>query len=101
MSNLRDTTDVARDELLPLISKLCALTHEQGVADQAGFFRRIAMGVEQAREPDDLAGPFMELSTSAFMGFDFSLEVSLVLDDVLSIAQTLSATLSASSDEVQ
>jgi hypothetical protein len=42
----------------------------------------------------------MELSTSAFRGFAFSPPVELRLDEVLAIAQTLAATLSASGDKL-
>ena len=40
----------------------------------------------------------MELSTSAFRGFLFSPPVEILLDHVLAIAQTLSATLAADDD---
>jgi len=99
MPELQDATDVARTELLPLLESLCALTHEDGEVDQASFFNRIRAGIEYAQEPDDLAGPFMDLSTSAFRGFAFSAPVSVLLDTVLGVAHTLSSTLSASNEE--
>jgi hypothetical protein len=88
-----------REELVPMLDALSKLAREEGAMDQAAFFERIRGGVANARELDDLAGPFMELSTSAFQGFQFSLPVSLLLDRVLVLAQTLSQTLSASTDQ--
>ena len=101
MVSSKDATDVAREELLPLVESLCALAREEGQRDQESFFERVRLGIEHAREADDLAGPFMELSTSAFRGFTFSLPATLLLDHVLAIAQTFSMTLSASPDEMQ
>ena len=67
-----DALAVATDELLPLTRMLVELAKEEGQADQLAFFEIIHRGIENARDPDDLAGPFMELSTSAFRGFAFS-----------------------------
>ena len=101
MSELRDTQQIVREDLLPLVVRICDLVGEEGAADQEAFFGRIRTGLEHIREVDDLAGPFMELSTSAFHGFAFSPEVTFLLDRVLVLAQTLSHTLSAPADEMQ
>ena len=90
--------ETARSELLPLLDGLCRLTREEGRGDQEAFFGRIRSGLEQARQDEDLAGPFAELSSSAFLGFAFSPLVGLLLDRALEAAQTLSATLSAGGD---
>ena len=99
MSEPQTPVGLARRDLLPLVEQLCALTREEGSADQEAFFGLVRAGLEGARDPDDLAGPFMELSTSAFRGFRFSPAVGLLLDRVLAAAQTLSATLSAADAE--
>lgn len=101
MSALRDTPEIVKDELLPLLDELCRLTGEAGERDQLAFFDRIRSALQTVSEPDDMAGPFMELSTSAFRGFAFGFEVSLVLDRALEVAQSLSMALSASSEEMQ
>ena len=92
-----DAAETARQLLLPDLERLCALVRETD-PEQASFSERIRTGVERAREPDDLAEPFLELSTSAYRGFAFSAPVELLLDRVLEAAQTLATTLSASSD---
>lgn len=98
MSKVPSAPDAARTQLLTLLDQLCALTQESGQDDQTAFFGRIREGVRNAHDAEDLAGPFMELSTSAFRGFLFSPPVEILLDHVLAIAQTLSATLAADDD---
>lgn len=98
VTELRGTTTIVREDLIPLVEALC--DRAQGQPDQLEFFSRILAGLEAVRDPDDLAGPFMELSTAAFHGFVFAPDVGLLLDRVLEIAQTLSMTLSAPADEV-
>ncbi|MDJ0866360.1 MAG: hypothetical protein QNK03_09655 [Myxococcota bacterium] len=95
MPELQDAAEAARAQLLPLLDDLHALAREEGSRDQELFFARIYAGVRDARDPEDLAGPFLELSTSAFRGFAFSPTVTLLLDRVLAVAQAFSATLSA------
>ena len=98
MSQVPNAPDAARSQLLNLMDQLCALAEQEEQADQAAFFERIRAGLRNARDANDLAGPFMELSTSAFRGFLFSPPVEILLDHVLAIAQTLSATLAADDD---
>ena len=95
------TTDVARDELLPLLEQLVDLVRAENEIEQAAFFVRIRDGIAHADDPDDLMGPFMELSTSAFRGYFYSPVATLLIDRILERAQTLSTTLSASDDEMQ
>ena len=101
MSTLKDTRDVVEGELIPLLDELCRLTDTPAARDQYAFFSGIREGLRRVNEPDDMAGPFMELSTSAFRGFLFAPETALVLDHALALAQSLSMALSASSDELQ
>ncbi len=96
---MQDAATLARDELMPIFEVLCTLTREEGSVDQEAFFERIRAGIEHAKDGEDLAAPFMELSTAAFRGFVFSPPVHLLLDRALAYAQTLSMTLSADADE--
>jgi hypothetical protein len=91
--------ETIRNELLPLLQALCELAREEGQLDQAAFFERIRTGIANAQEFDDMAGPFMDLSTSAFRGFEFSLPLSLLLDRALEAAHVLAQTLSVNSDQ--
>ncbi|MDG2048694.1 MAG: hypothetical protein P8M78_00895 [Myxococcota bacterium] len=89
----------ACEQMVPLLEQLSELAEAEGQVDQVFFFRSIQSGLLACTDPDDLAGPFMELSTAAFRGHLYSPAVTFLLDQVLSIAQTLSMTLSADGAE--
>ena len=91
--------EVACEQMIPLLEQLAELAEEEGQVDQVLFFRSIHRGLLASSDPDDLAGPFMELSTAAFRGYFYSPAVSFLLDQVLAMAQTLSMTLSADGGE--
>ena len=93
--------EVARAQMVPLLEQLTELAEAEGQVDQVLFFRSIHRGLLACTDPDDLAGPFMELSTAAFRGHLYSPAVTFLLDQVLAIAQTLSMTLSADGSEEQ
>ena len=95
-----DPVTWAREELAPSVLALRQLAEEDGQSDQRAFFDRIAEGLKKCRDSDDLAGPLMELSTSAFHGFQFSAAVTFLLDEVLDKASRLAEALSASSESV-
>ena len=96
---MEDALSQTRSEILPLLRSLCDLVAAEGEQDQYGFFAGILQGIESAQEPEDLADPFMALSSSAFVGFQYGPLAAMLLDQVLIAAQRLSMTLSAS-DEV-
>lgn len=95
-----DPVAYARQELVPLLRVLCELTRDGGEVDQHAFFGRILQALEHAREAADLAAPFMELSTSAFLGFDYDAATTLLLDQALECAQLLSESLALEPGEV-
>ena len=53
----------------------------------------MSASLRAAEHPDDLAGPFLELSTTAFRGFSLSPTAAALADEVL--AQRIALTLSA------
>ncbi len=95
-----DPVHYAKQELAPLLFSLCASTESEGALDQHSFFSAILTGIEHSERAEDLAGPFMELSTSAFRGFHFSPHSTLLLDLVLEKAQGLSEALSLDPSDV-
>lgn len=99
--NAEAPEEVARAQMVPLLEQLTELAEAEGQVDQVLFFRSIHRGLLACTDPDDLAGPFMELSTAAFRGHLYSPSVTFLLDQVLLIAQTLSMTLSADGSEEQ
>ena len=90
----------ADEQIAPLLRILVEIVEAEGQTDQARFFERILRGIERARDATDLAEPFMELSMSAFVGFEFSVSSAALLDTVLLSASQLSEVLSIDEDEI-
>lgn len=95
-----DPVDYANEELAPLLKALIVLAEEEERSDQVRFFSAALAGVENAKDGADLADPFMQLSMSAFSGFEFSPSVSMLLDQALAKAQRLSESLSLDPSEI-
>ncbi len=93
-----DPVDQARAEMEPLLDRLCTLLEDEGESRPAEFFAQILGGLRNARDAEDLAGPFMQLSTCAFVGFVYSPAAALLVDRILECAQRMSMTLSAPED---
>ena len=81
--------EVARAQMVPLLEQLTELAEAEGQVDQVLFFRSIHRGLLACTDPDDLAGPFMELSTAAFRGHLYSPAVTFLLDQVLVMCQPI------------
>lgn len=95
-----DAVHYAQEELAALLRSIVELLEQDGNVDQERFFASILSGVENAREAEDLADPFMQLSMSAFMGFAFSAPVAMLLDRLLANAQNLTESLSLDPEEL-
>jgi hypothetical protein len=95
-----DPVDFAKREIVPLLEQLCQATEAADAPDQHAFFARILASLRQARDAEDLAPPFMDLSTSAFLGFSYAPGTVWLLDEVLEKAQRLSESLSIEPDDV-
>lgn len=95
-----DPIEYANEELAPLLRALCVLVRQEDHADQGGFFASVLAGVENADEGGDLADPFMQLSMSAFMGFEFSPAAAMLLDQILAKAQLLTESLSLDASRI-
>ncbi|MEZ4333794.1 MAG: hypothetical protein R3F35_18720 [Myxococcota bacterium] len=94
-----DPVAYAQSELAPLLRALCALAETSEQTGQQRFFASVLAGIEQARDGEDLADPFMQLSMSAFMGFLYDSATALLLDQLLGRAQRLAESLAL--DEAQ
>ena len=92
--------DYAQNQLAPLLGAIVASVEAEQKPDQERFFGAILRAIEGARDATDLAEPFMELSMSAFVGFDYSPSVAMLLDQLLLHAQQLSEVLSLDDDEL-
>jgi hypothetical protein len=90
-----DALEQARSQLIPLLVALDAELEQDGDAELRAFFDRILRMLQRASDLEDLAGPFMELSTCAFRGFRPRLAAAALIDALLATAQAISHTLSA------
>lgn len=88
----------ARNQLDPLLGALAAQLGEEGQATQQSFFNRIRASIQHAQDEVDLAGPFMELSTTAFVGFEFSPDAAVLIDRILEKAETIADSFSNTDD---
>ena len=96
-----DAVEYAQQELVPILRAiLLLLVDESDQSDQLAFFQGILTGLERASDSDDLADPLMALSLSAFSGFNMSLGVTSLLDQLLDKAHRLTASLVAEPDEL-
>jgi hypothetical protein len=90
-----DPVHVTQRQLLPLFHELERILARDQDGDASAFFGEIRRWIECAVRTEDLMGPFMQLATTAFRGFDFAPDAHAVVDRILEAAQTLSFTLSA------
>ena len=88
----------ARNQLDPLLEALAAQLGEEGQSTQQAFFNRIRTSIQRAQDEVDLAGPFMELSTTAFVGFEFSPNAAVLIDRILEKAETIADSFSNTDD---
>lgn len=105
----------AREALLPLIDRVLDLAGGRtpvAAADAPGdgislafaeaadlplraFFTGILLQAEAMREEDDVLALFFELSTTAFLGFQYSAELAGAIDDLLAAAERIAFTMTA------
>ena len=95
-----DPLAYARSEIRPLLEALCGLTvTESETAEQHAYFAMLLEHLDKCRDSADLADTFVNLSSAAFLGFDYEAEVAVILDQVLEKAETLAETLSVQDRE--
>jgi len=106
----------AREALVPLIDRVLELAGGRTpltTSDPAGsdgmslafaeaadlplraFFTGILLQAEAMREEDDVLALFFELSTTAFLGFQYSAELAGAIDDLLAGAERIAFTMTA------
>lgn len=112
----------ARDELLPLIQNVLDLAGGEvpvsapltedpvavGLDGMTGrvfaeaadlplraFFTGILLQAQAMQAEDDVLALFFELSTTAFLGFQYSADVARAIDDLLAVAERIAFTMTA------
>lgn len=88
----------ARNQLDPLLEALTSVLGNEGQSTQQAFFTRIRGSIQRAQDEVDLAGPFMELSTTAFVGFEFSPDAAVLIDRILEKAENIADSFSNTDD---
>jgi len=88
-----DPVAYASGEIGPLLAQLARLT-ESIDPEQHAYFSHLCRHIDEATLPEHILEAFMNLSTAAFVGFTYSPEVALLLDQVLERCQGLSEALS-------
>jgi hypothetical protein len=88
-----DPVAYAKTDLAPFLTAICRLVEDEH-PEQLRYFSSLLRSIESVSTPVDLADPLMQLSMSAFLGFDYSPSVALLLDQLLGQAQELTEVLS-------
>ena len=95
MEELDDPILWIQRELIPLLEELVNLCNDEGECQQSVFFDTIRESLTEASNEDDLAEPFMQLSITAIVGFDYSPAAVALLDKILNLARNLALRLSS------
>ncbi|MFK7898202.1 MAG: hypothetical protein AB8G23_20385 [Myxococcota bacterium] len=95
-----DPVDHAKQEIMPLLDDVVSMAATEKHPDQERFFRSIREGIGRCQDAEDLADPMMQLSMSAFVGFEYSGMMAILIDRVLAHAQLLTESLSLSEEEI-
>lgn len=109
--------DAARAQLVPLIEEVLALSGGPfslpdadaepmsgfGATDLSqlplrGFFTNILAKTHGMQVEEDVLGLFFELSTTAFLGFEYPATVAVAIDDLLAAAEQIAFTMTASGE---
>lgn len=90
-----------RTEMLPLLDEIARQESVVASPGATDFFRRVAATIAEAREVDDLGGPFMELATTAFRGFVLDPHATVLIDQLLERAQLYAVLFSSQGETVQ
>ena len=87
--------DVARAELGPKLDLLLKQLDVDSDLQALSFFTAALVSLQQAVDGADIGELFVQLSTVAFLGFEFSSLQARLVDELLAEAKQLAHTLSA------
>ncbi|MFU8816848.1 MAG: hypothetical protein ACNA7W_15985 [Pseudomonadales bacterium] len=100
----------AREELMPLILKVldlaggtldgnttqsAALLSDDTDLPLRAFFTSVLLQAQSMQAEEDVLALFFELSTTAFLGFEYSPPVARAIDDLLAVAERMAFTMTA------
>ena len=92
----------ARSQLLPLIVRVRELAAADATASVGAepaleaFFTNVQHQAQAMQAEEDVLALFFELSSTAFLGFDYSPKVAHAIDELLATAEQIAFTMTAS-----
>ncbi len=98
-ATLNPVVAAAQQQLRPLFDAVIAQLDEDACITEMVFFTTNLLALMRASEPVDIGELFLQLSTTAFMGFQFSPEQAQLVDNLLAQAEQLAHVLSADSSQ--
>lgn len=99
MPELDPVVAAAQAQLRPKFDALLAQLDEDGAVQQMLFFTNNLLALQHARDPMNIGELFIQLSTTAFLGFEFSPAQAVLVDELLEQAEQLAHALSADSSQ--
>lgn len=99
MSELDPVVAAAQTQLRPKFDALIDLLDQDGSVQELVFFTTNLLALQRATDPMDIGELFLQLSTTAFLGFQFSPAQAVLVDELLEQAEQLAHALSADSNQ--
>ncbi len=96
---LDPVVEVAQRQLRPHFDAVIAQLDADAAVAEMTFFTTHLIALLQAEEPVDIGELFLQLSTTAFLGFEFSERQAQLVDDLLAQAEQLAHMLSADDNQ--
>ena len=84
----------------PRLSGLCEYLQQSGQIQAFGFFSQILATTQAVTDEGELLELFIQLSMTAFQGFQLDPVAATIVDDILLYAEQVSQTFSVDSDTV-
>ncbi|MEM9622123.1 MAG: hypothetical protein AAF993_10770 [Pseudomonadota bacterium] len=95
-----DPVEAVKDSLKPKFMVLIEYLNEQHEILAASFFTELLVNLTQAEEEEELLTVFFQLSSTAFMGFQFDPISWQLADEILQEAEQVAHTFSGSTQQM-
>ena len=90
-----EAIDSVKTSLTPRLDGLVSYLSESGQGDAHRFFSRMQQNLLVLEQEEDLLELFIQLSMTAFQGFQLDPVAASIVDDILAFAEQTSHTFSA------
>lgn len=92
---MTDFSEIVETDLSARVLKLCELFAEENAQEEFTFFSGILTLLSDPNDEPMILAAVIELSRCAFLGFSYSLQAQVQIDELLEKAINLSETMSA------